>query len=779
MHRLLERQLKRALNVDAAALADLLERFRGHADLIAETDPELARALFGLPNLITQVSESYGQLERDQALVRRSLELSSEELTDANQRLRAEANATTQALSSLQFAVDLLLEGYQEALPDRDIHGLIDISQKVLWLTRQRERMSQALKRSEERFELAMRGANDGLWDWDIGAGRVYYSPRWKAMIGYADDEIGDSPEEWAERIHPADLSHAMATLGESFKGSQEHYESTFRFRHKDGRYLTILSRAIAVRDEKGEIVRLVGTHSDITERAELERHLRQLKEALDKHAIVSIADTDGNIVDANDKFCEISGYDREYLLGKNHRLVKSGRHPDAYYTSLWQTISTGQVWHGELCNRAKDGSFYWVIATIAPILDDDGKPVQYISIRADITANKRAEESLRVAKEAAEAASRAKSEFLANVSHEIRTPMNGVLGMLDLALDTPLADDQRDYLDTARQSADALMGIINDILDLSKIEAGRLDIHPEDFSLTEFLRQSTQMFTHRCQTKGLRFILDLDPALPERVHGDALRLRQVLTNLLGNAVKFTDTGSVTLMVHPDERGHIRFKVRDTGIGIPPEKQQGIFEAFTQADGSITRRFGGTGLGLTISERLVRMMSGSLSVHSDIGQGSEFAFAIPLPAASAPADAGEMPASKGSPARKGLRILLAEDNPINGKLAQTLLTKAGHSVATVGTGRQAIEALADADYDLILMDMQMPDLDGIQATLAIRAEEIAQGKVRLPIVALTANAYESDRQSCLAAGMDDFLTKPLRRDELLATIARLGRAMPH
>jgi PAS domain S-box-containing protein len=651
LHRLLERQIKRALAIDAAHLPGLTARLDALARQIETQDPELAQTLTGLPALFERISDGYAQSERDQALLRRSLELSSGELTDANQRLRAKSSAAAQALASLNDAFDLLLEGYRVGQSSGETDNLVEISQKVLWLTQQRERMRLALKRSEERFDLAMQGANDGLWDWDVAADTVYFSPRWKAMIGYGVDEIGDTFNEWSERIHPEDLSEAMATITAYCQSDHSHYESIFRFRHKDGRYLWVLSRAVAVRDAQGKIVRLVGTHSDIT-------------------------------------------------------------------------------------------------------------------------ANKLAEASLRQAKEAAEAANRAKSEFLANVSHEIRTPMNGVLGMLNLAMDTQLDATQRDYIQTAHDSADALMAIINDILDLSKIEAGRLDLHNEDFSLHDLLRACSQLFAPRCESKRLAFESTLDPALPNKVHGDLVRLRQVLVNLLGNAVKFTESGSVTLIARPLDDGRLDFRVRDTGIGITAEYQTRIFEAFSQADGSITRKFGGTGLGLTISQRLTQLMGGDLTLRSTPGQGSEFGFALPLPAAD-PASAAAEPAPEAAEPRASLKILLAEDNRINQKVAISLLEKAGHQVHAVSSGEAAIEAIAaDERFDLVLMDMQMPDMDGLEATRRIRADEAAQGKRRLSIIALTANAFASDRERCLAAGMDDFLSKPLNRGQLMEAISR-------
>jgi two-component system sensor histidine kinase/response regulator len=766
MQRLLERQLKRALGVDAENWPRLAEKLKDWADRAADEDAELARGLFGLPELLERVSESYAQHERDLTLVRRSLDLSSTELSTANERLRQEARAMSQALATLQWTFDALRQDAEDGGEARS-GDLVSMAEKIVSLTREQERIRVALAKSEERFELAMRGANDGLWDYDLTSGKVYYSPRWQEMIGHAHGEIGDGLEEWASRLHPDDSDAAHAAVQAHLRGETPHLETVFRFRHGDGHYLWVLSRGLAVRDASGRAVRMVGTHTDITRRVELEHSLAQFKRALDEHAIVSITDTQGNITYANQRFCEISGYSREELLGRNHRMLKSGVHDESVYRELWAAISRGETWVGELCNRARDGHLYWVLATISPVLGSDGLPEQYIAIRADISRMKEVERDLVKAKEAAESASQAKSEFLANMSHEIRTPMNGVLGMLALTLDTPLSAEQREYLDLARASADSLLHVINDILDFSKIEAGRMDIHPEAISLRELIDELGRLHETRCREKGLDFQVEVDPALPDRLLLDPVRVRQVLTNLLGNAFKFTTRGRIQLAVRRLGYG-IRFAVRDTGIGIAKDKQAHVFEAFTQADGSITRRFGGTGLGLSISNRLVRLMGGLMGMESEAGAGSEFYFLLPIcEPRTDERDAGQ--AEPGDDAeRRALRILLAEDNLINQKLAVTLLSREGHRVDVVGDGMAALEAVSATPFDVVLMDMQMPVLDGVGATRAIRAREAAG--TRVPIVALTANAYEEDRDICLAAGMDGFISKPFKRDELMKAI---------
>ena len=663
MHRMLERQLKRVLGLDAAQLPRFLDKLKALADQVADEDAsaEFARALFGLPMLLERVSETYTQQDRDIALIRRSLELSSDELSTANNKFRDEALASAQALSALQRAFDAMRKEGGSDEGDH-IEDLVILAEQVAGLTREREQIRNALAKSEERFDLAMRGANDGLWDWDLASDTVYYSPRWKSMLGHDEDEVGSSLDEWSKRVHPDDLRAALAAVNAHMSGETQHFEATVRFRHKNGHYLWMLSRGLAVRDADGKPIRMVGTHTDVSARKQ----------------------------------------DEEALI------------------------------------QARDG---------------------------------------------AESANRAKSEFLANMSHEIRTPMNGVLGMLNLALDTPLSEEQHEYLDLARSSADALLHILNDILDFSKIEAGRLEVHPEAINLRDLANELVRFLEPRCREKHLSFISEIDSNLPLLAMVDPVRVRQVLVNLLGNAIKFTASGEICLSLRRVQDGPddlLRFGVRDSGIGIAPERQAEVFEAFTQADNSITRRFGGTGLGLTISNRLVQLMgahSGKcsrLGLESELGRGSEFFFSLPLQEPVVPEKAAAATEAAAQPEKaRPLFILLAEDNAINQKLAVTLLGREGHRVSVVEDGLAAVQAWARESFDLILMDMQMPGLSGIEATQLIRAEEAGLGQEaqRVPIVALTANAFAEDRQACLDAGMNGYVSKPIRRDALLAAIA--------
>jgi len=406
------------------------------------------------------------------------------------------------------------------------------------------------------------------------------------------------------------------------------------------------------------------------------------------------------------------------------------------------------------------------------------------LELSQSVNTEKSLRQEMNIARKAAEAANKAKSDFLANMSHEIRTPMNGIIGMTDLVLGTDLNSDQRKYLQMVKTSAARLLKVINDILDFSKVEAGKLKLDPINFDLHESLENIMQMLTIRASKKGTSLSCEIDPALPRNVHGDSNRLTQVLINLTNNAIKFTEKGVVRLSAtvipqRNDADLHVKFSITDTGIGIPSDKQQLIFEAFSQADTSTTRKHGGTGLGLAISSQLVALMDSKIHVDSKPGKGSTFWFTCRLQKVNEEADKEHAihPACKTplSPADqqemiRGKKILVAEDEPINQMLMSAMLAQFGLEVTTVDNGRKAVEKTAVEDYHLILMDLQMPDMDGFEATKRIKSmtnlPEIP------PIIALTAHAMDGDREKCLQAGMEDYLSKPVNRDQLYSLLVR-------
>jgi PAS domain S-box-containing protein len=491
------------------------------------------------------------------------------------------------------------------------------------------------------------------------------------------------------------------------------------------------------------------------------------------------VMNTHGVITLINPAALEILGLDHEAALGRvAHEMFHShavNDHLPLEQCPIYRNVQAGHTYQGEEWFSHRHGRLIPVEVAATPLLED-GVMVGSVTAFRDITARKEVEKALREAKQAAEEASRTKGEFLANMSHEIRTPMNGIIGLTDIVLDTPLSAEQRDYLTLVKRSADNLLTIINDILDFSKIEAGRLLVESVPFDLHDSIEEKVRSLDLSAREKGLVLRSHIAPGLPRMWLGDPVRLNQILFNLVGNALKFTEQGEVVVSVGRESDGALHFTISDTGVGIAPDQIERIFLPFSQADGSVTRRFGGTGLGLTITRRLVELMGGRIWVESTPGAGSRFHFTLDLAVATEQENVGAgttVNLTGAAAAGPSLALLLAEDNPVNQRLALAVLEKMGHRVTLAENGREAVAAWREGSFDLMLMDVQMPEMDGVEATQLIRAEEARTGRSRTPILAVTANAMAGDRERLLAAGMDDYISKPFKVDTLRDAVCRL------
>lgn len=819
----------------------------------------------------------------------------------------------------------LVVQRYQEgeSYTEKQRDLLIYVSRQTA-LAIEYKQAEEEQRASEARFRELFDHAPVGFHEID-GEGRLRRVNRTElTLLGYAEAEmLGHDVTDFVANPDKSIVAVKAKLAGGVAVG--EAYER--QFRRRDGSVIDVLITDSLIEKADGSISGIRSSIQDNTARKRTEARLRQLSQAVEQCPVsIVITDLDGRIEYTNPQFSLVTGYTAEEALGQNPRLLKSGKMSLEAYQELWKTITSGDTWRGEFHNRRKSGELYWEEANISPISDAQGHPTHYLAVKQDISARKEFERELKEAKESAEAAARAKSEFLANMSHEIRTPMNGVIGMVGLLLDTKLDAEQKQFAEAVSSSAEHLMVVINDILDFSKIEAGKLTFEELDFDLVDSIEGALDMLAERAQRKGIELLDSVEPMTPVHLRGDPGRLRQILTNLLGNAIKFTEHGEVVLRVSLSEEtpthALVRFEITDTGIGIPHHVQERLFQSFSQADNSTTRKYGGTGLGLAISKQLVGLMHGEIGVQSEEGSGATFWFTarfekqsgevkprhevdhnlfdlrvlvvddnatnrqilrhqifawkmqkgsaagghealkllreaaaqgqpydialldMQMPemdgmslaqaikadptiaatrlimltslghrfsklelqsfgidaylvkpvkqsrlydtivtvigqakAVNALVETPVAPTPETAPPLPSIRVLVAEDNPVNQKIAAAQLKKLGCTVDVVANGIEVLECLPKLKYEVIFMDCQMPEMDGYEASRAIRKREVDPSKIcpwKSPvfIIAMTANAMQGDREKCLAAGMDDYVSKPVRLSELQAALSR-------
>jgi len=649
-------------------------------------------------------------------------------------------------------------------------------------------KLKKNLLKSEAKFKQVLESAPDGIVVIDNNRKMQIVNVQTEKLFGYTREEmIGKE----VEMLMPDRFRHAQPAHERKFIADQKSrlmgVGKELFGKRKDGTEFAIEISLVPLQsDDEKEGVTVLATIRDITEIKRIAKEISDYKFTLDEFAIVAITDQKGTIQYVNDNFCKISKYNREELIGQDHRIINSGYHPKDFIRGIWITIAKGKIWSGELKNKAKDGTIYWVDTTIVPFLDASGKPNKYVAVRTDITNQKRITEELieakmvaelatilaEDAKGVAESALQSKQQFLANMSHEIRTPMNAILGFTKVLLKSDLVPKQKEYLDAIKTSSDGLLVLINDILDLAKTDAGKMTFEQTPFKMEFSISTMFQVFDLKIQEKNLELIKEYDNKIPEILIGDSVRLHQILLNLLSNALKFTEKGKITVAVRllneDKEKATIEFAITDTGTGILKDKLESIFENFQQATSSTSRIFGGTGLGLAICKQLVEKQGGTISVKSKVDEGSTFSFTLSFQKTN-----GELKKENVEVALvteiKDIKILVVEDVKLNQLLMRTILEDFKFKYDIADNGKIAIEKMQTETYDIILMDLQMPEMDGFEATEYVRKTMNS----KIPIIALTADVTTVDVEKCKDVGMNDYVSKPLDERILYSKIIEL------
>ncbi len=644
-------------------------------------------------------------------------------------------------------------------------------------------------------LKYVLQATEAGLWEWHVETGQILVSELWLKMLGLSTDTFSFHINSWEPLCHPDDMGRAWELLQQAIRGESNSYRFEHRLRHSNGSWIWVDGQAVVTkRDESGQAVTLVGVNIDITSRKLIQEKLhieqQRLREAQE---IGRIGNWDfdpatGNIWWSRETYL-MFGSDPEGPAPSFEEHRKQ-IHPDDL--PMWEQVvkeafRDGKPYAMDFRTVLPNGEVRCIRGRGRCSFDADGKVIRQSGTTEDITAQKQLENELRSARDEAQQSALAKSQFLANMSHEIRTPMNAIIGMSELLRDSLTDPGQVTTINTVLSSADALLHILNDILDISKAESGALKLEKRVFLLPRSVQTAVELFVVAALEKGVELTYNIDPTVPQYVVADEHRLRQILWNLIGNAVKFTPSGgrinvSVCTVaedtINPANQ-FVLFSVADSGLGIPPDAMTRIFDPFEQEDVSTARKHGGTGLGLSITKKLVQLFGGELHVHSAVGEGSRFEAILPMTLAGVlERPRAAMPSQHDSSEKKGqgLTFLVAEDNKVNATLIERVLRKFGCDVILFSNGQSAVEAYTKNPlrFDAVILDCQMPVMDGFEAAKYIRSAE-SEGGRRVPIVAMTALAMAEDKERCLSAGMDEYLSKPFKRDKLEEILLRIAQ----
>lgn len=629
------------------------------------------------------------------------------------------------------------------------------------------------------RAKLALEASREGVWDWNLATDENWVSENWANMIGYRADEVMHTYDFFTQHIHPEDMERMVRVRERYLTGQLPEYHTVFRMVTKNGQEKWILSRGRIVKwDDAGKPIRMVGTHQDITRQKKAEEAMKRHKSVLESFFTYSPdamahLDTNQRIIQINEQFTRLFGYTEQECYHKRLDELITDERLRQEAEEISKKTEKNEFVQVETERMRKDGTWVPVAIRGGPVIAD-GTIVGYQGIYTDITERKKEEEQIRLAKEKAEVANQIKSRFLSNMSHEIRTPMNGIHGATVLLETSPLSQDQRELVQILKDSSNRMVETINNLLDVSRIESGKMELKEEIFELKQVVEEVVDSFLTISDNPSLSCTTDIDEAADAKVVGDRSKLSRVLYHLVSNAFKFTAAGAIHVNVrmirYNEPVAVFRFEVNDTGIGIHQDDLPKLFQRFYQLDDTYSKSYQGTGLGLAIVQKLVALMGGTVAVTSVLGEGSRFSFEIPLKIQEFSADRlKEQPLEAEKILDGNIRLLAVEDDEISRLLLMKIARKLGVQVDVAKDGLEAIRKFGERPYDMVLMDVQLPNINGLEVTAVIRSFEKKFGE-RTPIIGLSARAMMQDRERCLEVGMNDYLSKPVDLEKLFKVI---------